>query len=380
MRRNKEFVQFDQAVTLEEMPNGFMSMIANLTRTGIFTYSETGEDGKTRMIRQLRLAEEVFSEETVASLSGLPLTNNHPSELISPDNASDYIVGMTSDQPKRIFAPIHNTDSEEEEYVQQRMTVFDGPTIKDIRTGRKREISLGYTCNLDYEKGTYKGQPYDAIQRNIRYNHVSLVNKARGGPNCKILLDGVEVNFDGESNEQILETEMKKFKFKGKELEVSDDVHAVLVTLSDSLTETTKSLERQNAVTDELTSKLKVQTDADDQAAFRKAVKARVSLESRAQKILGEAKNLDSLTDREIKEACIKEMRDGLDLAGKSDDYVDARFDVVCEDHKEEGNSDVAKMGKKIQADSADDPFTKAEEARKAAWERSKKMYLGGKK
>ena len=46
------------------------------------------------------------------------------------------------------------------------------PGVKD---GRSRELSCGYYCDLDETPGEYEGQRYDARQRNIRGNHLALV-------------------------------------------------------------------------------------------------------------------------------------------------------------------------------------------------------------
>ena len=132
--RNVDYINLDASVDPEILPNGFLSIMALLTRTGVFTYQQVDPDGTIRVIRQLRTPDEVFSEETMASLSGLPLTNNHPTEsgqsvLLSPENASDFIVGMASDNPKRVFAPVQG---DSEEYVQQKLTFMDADIIEMI--------------------------------------------------------------------------------------------------------------------------------------------------------------------------------------------------------------------------------------------------------
>lgn len=53
-----------------------------------------------------------------------------------------------------------------------------------------RELSLGYSLDLDETPGVWNGQPYDAIQRNIRINHLALVEKARAGEQARLNIDG----------------------------------------------------------------------------------------------------------------------------------------------------------------------------------------------
>lgn len=398
--RNVDYIQLDEDA-IELMPNGFMSMLANLTRTGIFIYQQVDPDGTVKILRQLRLPEEVFSEAAMSTLAGLPLTNNHPSELISPENASDYIVGMTTDRPKRVYAPVTggegNDDADDkEEFIQQKLTVFDGPTIKEIQSKRKTQISLGYKCELDFTPGTYKGEQYDAVQRKIRMNHVSLVHRARGGNNCKILMDdGTEqvVNLDGftdltDENTKPKEQDVKVFLIDGKEYKVEDDVYALLTSLSTKLqtrenldSEKQKEIDKLTAINDDLSSKIKVQKDSEDDSKFNARVKERVALVSKAASLLGSEENLDSLSDDEVRKKVIEKALPEVNLDGKSSDYIAARFDIVCEDAAS-NPKDKKKLGREIVNgdDDNDNVFEIAEKARKKAWETARTQYLGGKK
>src|SRR5690606_28507268 len=50
-----------------------------------------------------------------------------------------------------------------------------------IESGERKEISLGYKCQLDPTPGTWNGESYDAVQKNIVVNHVALGPKGWGG-------------------------------------------------------------------------------------------------------------------------------------------------------------------------------------------------------
>jgi len=389
--KNVDFFNLDEANSLEVLPNGFISITANLTRTGIFTYRHIMPDGTSKLIKQLRIEEEVFSDETMASLSGLPITNNHPSELVSPENASDFIIGMASDNPKRVRAPMQG---DSEAYVQQKLTIFDDNVIVMVKNKEKGEMSLGYQCKLDFTPGVYKGSNYDCIQREIRYNHGSLVDQARGGPSCKIMLDGAEVILDGISDDEITinqgkEHSVKIFKLNGMEYQVEDDVFGVLTSLSENL-DTAESLvksnkaelEKKTAVCDDQESQIKVFKDsADDKEAFNKAVKSRVELEGSGHKVLGAEIALDGLTDREIKEKIIEKTRPGTNLDGKSDDYVNARFEISLEDSADPkaGDKSEDELGKKINNQDASDGKPDAVKAQRAAWDRDANLWKGAK-
>jgi len=386
--KNVDFILLDETGSVDVMPNGFISITANLTRTGIFTYRHVRPDGTIKILKQLRIEEEVFSEEAMESLAGLPITNNHPSELVNPENASDYIVGMASDTPKRISAPVQG---DSEDYIQQRLTIFDDAVIEIITGKEKSEMSLGYQCKLDFTPGVYRGSNYDCVQRDIRYNHGSIVDKARGGPNCKILLDDSEFIVDGFSEDESNinngeEPNVKKFTFNGADYQVEDDVHGLLtslVTKLDSASDLVRSgktdLDKKTAICDDFESQIKVLKDgADDKKAFNEAVKGRVKLEGDGRKVLGNEVALDGLSDREIKEKVIAKARPDTVLDGKSDDYVDARYEIALEDSSDDvvkNGEDV--LGKTINNRDASDNKPDAEKARQAAWNRDANLWKG---
>ena len=52
-----------------------------------------------------------------------------------------------------------------------------------------KELSLGYNLDLDETPGVWQGEHYDAIQRNIRINHLALVREARAGDQARLNVD-----------------------------------------------------------------------------------------------------------------------------------------------------------------------------------------------
>ena len=375
---NQDFIQVNED-NYNFQDSGFMNVLANLTRTGVFMYSRTTPDGGIETIRQLRLPEEV--EASMETLTGVPVTNTHPEELVSVENASEYVVGMTSERPKMIKIE----GDTNHDYVQQKLTIFDQNTIDQIQTGAKRELSLGYTLDLEETSGTWNGEQYDSIQRNIRYNHLSLVNKGRAGELCRIQLDGKEINLDGVSSDEVLTNnqhigeDMKFFNIDGTEY-TEDRVKALLVDLgakSNELAKVTANLDSVTAKLDVFEEKAKADQNAkataQDAADFKAAVKERVALEKAASKVLGEVA-LDAMTDREIKEKVIASVSD-VALDAKSDAYVDARFDMVLESAAE-ANTDADVMGKGSMTRVANDKEDVVAKAKAAAWERMNKGEL----
>ena len=169
-------LRYDQASPLSKpvrLPNGFVRADGYLTRSGIFVYRDA--QGKT--IRELRPPEEVMHPDSLASFGLMPVTNEHPSELLTADNAKQYAVGSVSES----VVP-------EGDKVRAVLMITDASAIEALDAG-KSELSCGYTADVVQETGVWQGQPYDAIQRNIRGNHVALVDAGRAGPACSIRMD-----------------------------------------------------------------------------------------------------------------------------------------------------------------------------------------------
>jgi len=172
-------MQFTDAVTVagtRRRDDGSLLADARIARTGIQLYagSEVGKPDMA-MVRVYRPGSEVFSDETLRSAAHRPVTNDHPAELISADNWKAHAVGQTGDEI-----------TGEGIFIRVPLMVSDGATIKLIEDG-KRELSAGYTCDLDFTAGkTPSGEAYDAIQKNIRINHVAIVQAGRAGKEVRI--------------------------------------------------------------------------------------------------------------------------------------------------------------------------------------------------
>lgn len=137
-------------------------------------------DGGGRIRRELRPPEEVFDPASLKSLALVPVTNDHPPELLDSENLKRYQVGNVGDSVAR-----------EGLLVRAPVVVQDASAVAAVLSG-KQQLSCGYEADLDETPGVYDGVPYDAIQRRIRYNHLALVDLGRAGPSCKLKLDAAE--------------------------------------------------------------------------------------------------------------------------------------------------------------------------------------------
>lgn len=154
--------------------DGALVVDAILTRTGVFTYYV---DGKP--FREYRPADEVFDAESMASFEGVPVTDDHPSVMVDATNVVDYKRGRGPAEVKR-----------DGENMVGGLVIDEQSLITKMENG-KRDVSNGYTCELDMRPGvTPAGETYDAIQRKIRGNHIAIVDAGRAG-NARVRMDGV---------------------------------------------------------------------------------------------------------------------------------------------------------------------------------------------
>lgn len=156
--------------------DGYLVADARIARTGIQTYAGW-EMGKPDMdfVKVYRPEEEVFNTDSMTSFAHRPVTDDHPDEEVTADNWLLYAKGQTDGNIAR-----------DGQFLRVPLMVADGATIKQIEEG-KQEISAGYKADIDWTPGVTKdGEKYDAVQRNIRANHVAIVRRGRAGSQVRI--------------------------------------------------------------------------------------------------------------------------------------------------------------------------------------------------
>lgn len=153
-------------------PEGYLRDRPILTSTGIFEYRNP--DGSVR--RELRLPDEVFDAESLRSYQGKPIIITHDAGLVDKDNVSSEQIGT-------ILSEGYRSGND----VRADIVIHDTDEMKDCGL---KELSLGYNLDLDETPGIWNDMPYDAIQRNIRINHLALVREARAGEQARLNIDG----------------------------------------------------------------------------------------------------------------------------------------------------------------------------------------------
>ena len=144
------------------------------TGTQEYLGREIGLDGadSERLVTVYRSPEEVFSDAALASFEGKPATNDHPPDLIGPDDVAVYEKGHAQN--------IRRGSGEWADYILADLHIHDRELIDAVQNG-KREISCGYTCEyVENADGTYS-------QKNIRGNHIAVVDRGRAGKRAAIL-------------------------------------------------------------------------------------------------------------------------------------------------------------------------------------------------
>lgn len=335
--------------TRRELPNGFLQVDAVLSRTGIQAYS-AGELGlKDRrpgeMVNVWRPESEVFSDASIASFDSVALTDDHPSEDVTPDNSERLSKGWVG-RPYRdgdfLKAPI----------------TFSAKSIIDKLKGGKNELSNGYDTDIDWTPGIVPegqrdaGKAYDGIQRNIIGNHVALVDAGRCGGDCRVLDKSPTPVADCASEqpcncrgEPAMADGLKKRMIDGVGLvEGTEESFAVI----DSLTKKAADLQTQldaaagaasaaaTAHSEALAAKdteiTELKGKVEDTAALDARVAARAQLITDARRVAGDDKLVvDGLSDLEIKKAAVTARQGEDKVKDKADSFFVGAFDYLVD-------------------------------------------------
>jgi hypothetical protein len=117
--------------------------------------------------------------------NNLPVLNTHI-PVSAVDHKPDNVVGATGSDAA-FNAP----------YLDNSMVIWVQDSIRKIENGSEQELSSAYYYDADMTPGTYEGEHYDGVMRNIRFNHVALVPKGRAGPD--VMVGDSSLNLNGES-------------------------------------------------------------------------------------------------------------------------------------------------------------------------------------
>ncbi len=164
-----------------------------ITKVGVFPYSGAQISSNLdpdKIYNVYRSAEELSNPETIKSFEVLPLIDEH-AMLGAKDD------GLTPAEKKGIHGVVgnHVRFDSNSGYLLGNIKIFSDSLSKKIDVDGKKELSAGYYCDFIDEPGVYDGQSYDFVQKNMRGNHIALVNEGRSGPDVAVR-DHLKFSFD----------------------------------------------------------------------------------------------------------------------------------------------------------------------------------------
>jgi len=324
--------KFVDAITIsgtrKRAEDGALIVDARAARTGIQNYAGW-EVGKPEMsvVRVFRPADEVFSSDTLMSFAHRPVTNDHPTEPVTADNWKQVAVGQTADEV-----------TAQDIYVRVPLMVSDGAAISDVEAG-KRELSAGYSCDLDFTAGkTQRGEAYDAVQRNIRINHIAIVQAGRAGKEVRIGDSATGWGVAPIQTQDRKTMTTKIMTFDGLPIEVTDQAEAVInrqnKTISDHLAtigdrDTTIATHVATiADRDKTIGELTVQLQAAQAIDVDTLVAARTTLVADAHKVVPDLE-VKGLSDHAVRLAVVTKRLGDAAVTGKSEAVVEGMFTAL---------------------------------------------------
>lgn len=296
-----------------------------VARTGIQDYAgwEVGRPDLAR-VSVYRPPETVFDDEYIASMAHRPITDDHPPVSVDTGNWREYSRGHTGETVRK---------DEASGLVYVPMMISDQGLIDKLAQG-KREVSCGYTCELEWKDGeTPDGTPFQAIQKNARINHVAVVKRGRAGSACRIGDSWAEFN----DKEPVVAT--KTITFDGLPVEVTDAAEAVIKKLETARDSLAKELKDAQATEGTLTATVATK-DGEIAALKAKLADAEMTPAKLAKmvadraKLVADAKKIDPDADEDDDEATMKRKavhkKMGDAAASLSDAAIDGAFAVYA--------------------------------------------------
>lgn len=328
--------QFQDSVELKgvtETPEGYIVADAFTVRTGIQRYAGHEVNRPDLVFVDVYRSEaEVFSHDALHSFAHKPITIHHPREAVTRDNWAELAVGEASTEVLR-----------DGHRMKLQLIVKADKGIRAIRDGM-RELSAGYTCDLDFVDGkTEDGEAYQAVQKNIRANHVAIVPRGRAGADFRIgdadSWGAAPITTDKESPTMTL----RNYTVDGITIQTTDQGAEALGKLESKLRDSAANVvklqaDHAEAITakdtriGELTAQLAdAQNKVPDGATLDKLVADRATLIADAKSVSKDIVT-DGKTDAEIRRAAVV-AKYGEPLAkDASDDVITGMFRAACAD------------------------------------------------
>ena len=166
----------------EEDVNGFWLIPDNpMTKIGVFPYlgrQISAELEPDRIYQVLRPKEELTRPETLESLKLIPLINDHTMIGTQAGMKPAEEVGVEGTTGTNVKVSGRLLTNDLKCYTEN---------IKELISSGKKDLSMGYRCRYELTSGEFEGVHYDAIQRDIIFNHIALVDEGRMGSDVRVM-------------------------------------------------------------------------------------------------------------------------------------------------------------------------------------------------
>lgn len=168
--------------------NGWFEVKDNpLSKEGVFLYRGNQiilPDGSRAsntddLIPVYRPADELSSPEAIDSFKLVPWVDEHT--MLGSEE-----LGLTPAERKGVSGVVGEDVYFKDGVLYGNIKAFSENLARKIENGKK-ELSLGYRCSYERSSGEWNGQKYDYIQRNLRGNHLALVDKGRMGAEVRVM-------------------------------------------------------------------------------------------------------------------------------------------------------------------------------------------------
>ena len=309
---------------LTETEDGHLVGEIVATGAGVFSYY----DDKGKVVRLLRSVDDV--KAATPGIADLPITLFHPDEDVSEYNIDRLKVGSIGHEV--VFDGLNN---------KIHVDISDPKAVEAIKKHKIRAVSMGYDCKVVRDSGNWQGVDYDARQTEIVYNHMALVPVGRAGDGVNFRVrcgDSVDFNIFNQKDNNMIKTTLRD----GSIVEVEERVFDELKSYKDENKSLKDSADEKQRIIDSVTgerdaAKASLTKAEKDLAEFKakaidsKEIDNRVNARLALLKCADEAKieKAAEMSDKDIKLAIIGKAYDGMNLEGKSDDYIAAMFDAA---------------------------------------------------
>ncbi|KCB33773.1 PF09979 family protein [Bordetella hinzii CA90 BAL1384] len=179
-QNNHHGLAFDRATVRRIDADGRMHVeISNISKATVNPYRGSeipdwealGLDAN-RIYFLLRDPQEL--EKAATTFNNIPLLSKHI-PVSAADPQKEFVVGATG-----------SNASYQAPYLKNSLVVWDAVAIALIESDEQKELSSAYRYRADMTPGVYEGVAYDGVMRDIRGNHVALVEVGRAGPDVVV--------------------------------------------------------------------------------------------------------------------------------------------------------------------------------------------------